>query len=79
MAKSDLLAWIRAHEPPLVGTTFTSETKCALGNLCENDGKTDYERFNAVANADEALATLRSRQPPLTVDQVTEAMVEYNK
>lgn len=85
MTKANLLVWAQTHSPPL--TAKCPQLPNAPVGAIANDGvsttktihETDYNKFNAVANAAEALAALQKRVPPLTPADVTAAMVEYNK
>ena len=85
MAKADLLKWILAHSPPLMGTCPIAKNPPYAPDD-QTDGqeswtfhKTDYNRFNAVTTEAEARAALTSRVPPLTVADVEAGMVEYLK
>jgi len=79
MAKADLLEYLRTKQPPLIGTGSNKEPKGNIDDNGESAPVSDYERFDAVTTAAEALSALMSRSPPLTHDQIAEAMVEYNK
>jgi len=72
MAKSDLLLWVKKHSPPLLPHTININT---ANPVFQND----YDRFNAVTTAAEALVTLKTRKPPLSLEDINENMVEYNK
>jgi len=71
MTKADLLVWVRKVDPPLLGP--------GRPNTANPIVLTDYNKLNTVANATEARAELMKRSPPLTLKQVEEGMVEYNK
>jgi hypothetical protein len=85
MAKADLLKWVASHSPPLTGQcpVKANAPTGAIANDTASTTKTihetDYNRFNAVSSAAEALAALQKRSPPLTSADITAAMVEYNK
>ena len=80
MAKADLLKWILAHDPPLMGSCPTTPAPTYNPEDTETEKhKTDYERFNAVTSEAEARAALMRRVPPLTMVDVEAGMVEYLK